>query len=352
MSVQVKLSREAVAAVDKSGHLVDILAMPEHLTDALWRVESARLEEHDSVGGLIVAGMGGSSIGGALARAALGDRALRPVLMTRNYELPPWTTPDTTVLCCSYSGNTEETIAVYEASKALGARQIVASTGGMLADVARADGVPVVPLPGGFQPRAAVAYSLVIAMEVAAICGICERLHYEIDVAAAHAERLVAEWGPDGPEDSPAKTLARELYGTVPTIVGAGLTIPIAYRWKCQINENAKAPAFASEIPEMDHNEICGWESAGTLGPFSAVFLDDCDLHPRIRQRIELTRGLIESHDGPAYRIETIGETRTERLVSLVLLGDLVSIYLAVLRGVDPSPIDLIERLRSALTRG
>ncbi|MGO9975981.1 MAG: bifunctional phosphoglucose/phosphomannose isomerase [Solirubrobacteraceae bacterium] len=347
-----KLSREAVAAVDKSGHLVDILAMPEHLTDALWRVESARLEEHDSVGGLIVAGMGGSSIGGALARAALGDRALRPVLMTRNYEVPPWTTPDTTVLCCSYSGNTEETIAVYEASKALGARQIVASTGGTLADAARADGVPVVPLPGGFQPRAAVAYSLVIAMEVAAICGICERLHYEIDVAAAHAERLVAEWGPDGPEDSPAKTLARELYGTVPTIVGAGLTIPIAYRWKCQINENAKAPAFASEIPEMDHNEICGWESAGTLGPFSAVFLDDCDLHPRIRQRIELTRGLIESHDGPAYRIETIGETRTERLVSLVLLGDLVSIYLAVLRGVDPSPIDLIERLRSALARG
>jgi glucose/mannose-6-phosphate isomerase len=209
-----------------------------------------------------------------------------------------------------------------------------------------------VGLPGGFQPRAAVAYSFVTAIEVAAICGVCERLHSEIDVAAAHAERLVAAWGPDGPDDSLAKTLARGLHGTVPQIAGAGLTIPIAYRWKCQINENAKAPAFAGEIPEINHNEICGWEAAGSLAPFSAVFLDDSDLHPRVRQRIELSRGMIEAHDAPAFRVETIGETRTERLVSLVLLGDLVSLYLAVLRGVDPTPIDLIEHLRSALNRG
>jgi glucose/mannose-6-phosphate isomerase len=352
LSVQLELSSDAVAAVDKSGYLADILGLPEHLNDALWRVESARLEEHDSPGGLIVAGMGGSSIGGALARAALGDRASRPVLLARDYDLPPWTTPDTTILCCSYSGNTEETLAVYEASKALGARQIVAATGGMLADAARADEVPVVPLPGGFQPRAAVAYSLVIALEVAAICGICERLHSEIDVAAAHAERLAEQWGPDGPEDSLAKTLARELHGTIPQIAGAGLTVPIAYRWKSQINENVKAPAFASEVPELCHNEISGWESARTLGPLSAVFLDDCDLHPRVRQRMELTRGVIEAHDAPAFRVQTIGETRTERLVSLVLLGDLVSLYLAVLRGVDPTPIDLIDQLRSAVNRG
>ncbi len=350
--MQLELSSDSVAAVDKSGYLADILAMPQHLTDALWRVESAKLEEHDSPGGLIVAGVGGSSIGGALARAALGDRASRPVLLARDYEMPAWTTPDTTVLCCSYSGNTEETLAIYEAAKALGARQIVASTGGMLAQVARADKVPVVGFPGGFQPRAAVAYSLVTAIEVASICGVCERLHSEIDVAAAHAERLVAAWGPDGPDDSLAKTLARGLHGTVPQIAGAGLTIPIAYRWKCQINENAKAPAFAGEIPEINHNEICGWEAAGSLAPFSAVFLDDSDLHPRVRQRIELSRGMIEAHDAPAFRVETIGETRTERLVSLVLLGDLVSLYLAVLRGVDPTPIDLIEHLRSALNRG
>ena len=111
-------------------------------------------------------------------------------------------------------------------------------------------------------------------------------------------------------------------------------------------------PAFASELPELDHNEIAGWDGARALGPFSAVFLDDSDLHPRVRQRIELTRGLIASRGAPTFRVETIGETRLERLVSVVLLGDLVSLYLAVLRGVDPAPVEVIDSLKAALDQG
>ncbi len=352
MSITDDLSREAVASGDAAGMLDDILGLPEQLRDALWRVESADLEPHDAPGGLIVAGMGGSAIGGALARAVLGDRASRPIVMARGYALPAWTTPDSTVLCASYSGNTEETLALFEAAGALGARRIVTTTGGKLAEAARADGVPVVPLPGGFQPRAAVAYSLVVALEAAALCGAGERLHAEIDVAAAHAENLVAEWSPDGAEDCLAKGLARGLHGTVMLIAGAGLTAPIAYRWKTQVNENAKSPAFAGELPEIDHNEIEGWSGAAGLGPFSAVFLDDSDLHPRIRQRIELTRGLIAGEAAATYRIDTIGGTRSERLISLVLLGDLVTLYLAVLRGVDPSPVSLMARLKDTLAGG
>jgi len=351
VSVTVSLSRDAVAAVDQSGQLADVLALPEQLRDALWRVQSANIEPHDAPGGLVVAGMGGSAIGGALARAALGDRASRPIVLARGYALPAWTTPDTTVLCSSYSGNTEETLAVYEAAGALGARRIVATTGGKLAEAARADSVPVIPLPGGFQPRVAVAYSLVVALEVAGLSGAGERLHAEIDVAAAHTEELLDSWDPDA-EDSLPKTLARGLHGTIPQIAGAGLTAPIAYRWKTQINENAKAPSFFDELPELDHNEIAGWEGAADVGRFSAVFLDDCDLHPRIRQRIELTRGLIASHGAPTFRVESIGQSRTERLVSLVLLGDLVSLYLAVLRGVDPTPVVVLERLKAALSQG
>lgn len=352
MSTTLDLTREAIASVDSAKQLEDVLGLPDQLRDALWRVETANLEPHDAPGGLIVAGMGGSAIGGALARAALGDRASRPIMITRGYGLPAWTTPDTTVLCASYSGHTEETLAVYEAAGALGARRIVATTGGKLAEAARDDGVPIVPLPGGFQPRAAVAYSLVVALEVAALCGAGERLHSEIDVAAAHAEHLVAMWSPDAPADCLAKQLARGLHGTVPQVAGAGLTAPIAYRWKTQINENAKTPCFVHELPELDHNEIVGWQGASELGRFSAVFLDDSDLHPRIRQRIELTRGLIEAEAAGTYRIESIGQNSTERLISLVLLGDLVSIYLAVLRGVDPSPVATIDRLKSALARG
>jgi glucose/mannose-6-phosphate isomerase len=348
-----ELSPNAIAAVDTGHQLRDIVSMPDQLRDALWRVESAQLEPHDAAGGLVIAGMGGSGIGGMLARAVLGDSALRPIVLARDYGLPSWTTPDATVLCESYSGNTEETLAAYEAAGALGARRIVATTGGQLADAARADGVPVIPLPGGFQPRAAVAYSLVVALEVAALCGAGERLHCDVDVAAAHAERLVTEWGPDAPPDSLAKQLAMGIRGTVASIAGAGLTAPVAYRWKTQLNENAKVPAFAAELPELDHNEIAGWEGASELGKFSAIFLDDSDLHPRVRQRIELTRGLIASDDGfSTYRVESVGESRTERLVSLVLLGDLVSLYVAVLRGVDPTSVAVLDRLKNTLAGG
>jgi glucose/mannose-6-phosphate isomerase len=343
------LSREAIAVFDVSGQLNDVLSLPDHLRDALWRVESAIMEDWDTSAGLVVAGMGGSAIGGALARAALGDHASRPIFVTRAYGLPSWTTPDTMVLCASYSGNTEETLACYESASALGARRTVVTTGGRLAEMARADGVPVIPLPGGFQPRAAVAYMTVAALEVAALCGAGPRLTSEIDVAASHTEQLVAEWGPDAPEGSLAKELARGLLGTTPVIAGAGLTAPIAYRWKTQINENAKQPAFAHELPELDHNEIVGWEGAHEVGRFSAVFLDDSDAHPRVKARMEETERLIAPSATASFRLETRGQTTIERVISLVLLGDLVSIYLAALRGVDPGPVKVIDELKAAL---
>jgi glucose/mannose-6-phosphate isomerase len=346
-----ELSREAIARVDVSDQLGAVLALPEHLRDALWRVESAIMNEWDTPGGLVVAGMGGSAIGGTLARAALGDHASRPIFVTRAYGLPPWTTPETTVLCASYSGNTEETLACYESAAALGAQRVVVTTGGRLAELARADRVPVIPLPGGFQPRAAVAYMTVAALEVAALCGAGPRLTSEIDVAASHTEQLVTEWGPDAAEDSLAKEIAGKLLGSAPVIAGAGLTAPIAYRWKTQINENAKLPCFAHELPELDHNEIVGWEGAESVGRFAAVFLDDSDAHPRVKERMELTEKLIADHATASLHLETRGQTTIERVFSLVLLGDLVSLYLAVLRGVDPGPVEVLDQLKADLAK-
>jgi glucose/mannose-6-phosphate isomerase len=345
------LTRDAIAQVDRAGLLDDILGIPEHLRDALWRVESASglMEEWDSPGGLIVAGMGGSGIGGGLARAALGDHASRPIAIARGYGLPPWATPETTVLCASYSGNTEETLACYDAAGYVGARRVVVTSGGRLAEQARADGVPVIPIPGGFQPRAAVAYLTVATLEVAAACGVAPRMTSEVDVAASHCQELCDEWGPDGDDDALSKRMARALVGTVPLVAGAGLTAPIAYRWKTQLNENAKLPAFSHELPELDHNEIVGWEGVGDLGPFSAIFLDDEDLHPRVRARIELTSWLIEPSAAAVFRVSTRGKNPVERVFSLVLLGDLVSLYVAVLRGIDPTPVTVIERLKAQL---
>ncbi len=343
------LDAASIAMIDTSDLLADIVGLPEQVRDAMWKVESAQLSPWDSPGGLIVAGMGGSGMGGLLARAMLGDHASRPILSARTYGLPAWTTPDTTVLCASYSGNTEETLACYEAAGALGARRVAVTSGGRLAELARADGVPVIPVAGGFQPRAAVAYMTVAALEVAGLCGAGPRMGAELDVAADHLEQLVVEWGADGAEDCESKALARALAGSVPVIAGSGLTEPIAYRWKTQFNENAKIPAFSHELPELDHNEIVGWQGASSFGRFAAVFFDDADTHPRVKERIALTRELVAEQASSTHVVASRGVTAVERVFSLVLLGDLVSLYSAVLRGVDPTPVDVIEGLKGRL---
>jgi len=343
------LAPEAVAAVDSTGQAEDIGDLAVHLRDALWRVESAAIVPLEAPAGLIVAGMGGSAIGGRLAAAAIGSRLTRPMVVADGYALPGWAGPETLVLCSSYSGGTEETLSAYDDAVERGAQRVVATTGGALADRARRDGVPVIPMPGGFQPRAAVGYSLVAALEAAAVCGAAPSLREEIEAAAVLAEELAAEWGPEGPEDGAAKALARRLHGTVPVIAGAGLAGAAAYRWKCQVNENAGLPAFASAMPELCHNEVVGWPAARSLGRFAAVFLDDPGSHPRNALRTDLVAVQAAEWADVVERVEPRGESATERLVSLVLLGDLVSLYLAVLRGEDPVAIAPIDTLKAAL---
>jgi glucose/mannose-6-phosphate isomerase len=346
-AVMAALDAAACRAVDSTGQIADVLGLSEHLRDALWRVDSAAIAPFDAPGGLIVAGMGGSSVGGRLAAGVLGPRLRRPLALAMGYDIPAWIGSETLVLCSSYSGTTEETLATYDAAKEAGAPRVVATTGGELADRARADRVPVVPLPGGFQPRAAVGYSLVTALEAAALCGAAPSVRDDVEAAAALAAELAREWGPDGADDSDAKRLARSLHGTFPVITGSGLTASVAYRWKCQINENAEIPAFASKLPEHDHNEIVGW--AGAERRLSAVFLEDPQADERVARRVDATADIAAEGAAVVERVSARGETRLERLVSLVLLGDLVSLYMAVLRGVDPVSVAAIDRLKERL---
>ena len=328
-------------ALDSGDMVAATRALPDHLRDALWRVESAKLEPIES-SGLVVCGMGGSAIGGDLAAAALGPRIGRPLTVVRGYGLPVWTPHDRAVLCSSYSGDTEETVACYEAAEALGAPRIVATTGGTIAEAARRDSVPVVGLPAGLQPRAAVGYMFTVAAEVASLCAGADTIRMEIDSSAAHLEQRRDEL------DERAEALAERIEGTLPAIYGSGLTAAAAYRWKCQINENSKLPAFSHEFPELDHNEIAGWEGTEPV-PMSAVLLEDRDQHPRERRRFELTADLIEPRAAHVARIETQGDSRTERLLWAVMLGDLVSLHLAARRGVDPTPVEVIQRLKDEL---
>jgi glucose/mannose-6-phosphate isomerase len=322
----------------------DVLAIPDHLRDALWRVESARLAPAEAAGVLVCA-MGGSAIGGDLAAATFGDRLAKPLLTVRGYALPSWTTAEWTVLCSSYSGDTEEVLTCFEAAGELGARRVVAGTGGPLIEAARAAGVPVVGLPGLLPaPRTAVAYTLVCAAEVVALAGAAPRIAEEIDAAAASLQGRLDDLR------GRASRIAARLEGTLPVVHGADLTTPAAYRWKAQINENAKLPAFFAELPEANHNEICGWSGASASGArLAAVLLEDADQHPRVRRRFELTAEGIAASGAEIVRVETAGETRTERLLWAVMLGDLVSLELAEARGVDPLPVEALDDLKAAL---
>ena len=333
---------DAIRAVDSGTQLDDVLALPDHLPDALWRVESARIEPMQS-NGLIVCGMGGSGAGGLLARAVLGDRLSLPLTSVRDYEFAPWASPERVVLCASYSGNTEETLACFDAAEAVGCTRIAATTGGALADAARSAGVPVIPFPAALQPRAAVGYLFVVAAEVAALAGAAVAIRTEIDAAAqtlAEARDSLVERSVD---------LADAIAGTIPVIYGNDLTRPIAYRWKTEVNENAKQPAFWNEMPEMGHNEIVGWAEGSGSERFSAIFLLDSDQHPRQRSRMEVTAEQIAGDVGHVELVEIEGESRTARMLQALMLGDLVSLHLAARRGVDPTPIAAIDRLKERL---
>jgi glucose/mannose-6-phosphate isomerase len=342
------LTWDAVAAVDPTAQAGRIIGLGRQLEDALARVDAAAIGPMDAPGGLIVAGMGGSAVGARLAVGAVGPRARRPLHVVSGHGLPSWAGRGHVVLCSSYSGGTEETLACYDDARARGMRIVAATAGGALAERAGRDGVPVIALPSGFQPRAAVGYALVCALEVAAVTGAAPSLRPEISAAATQLDARVGDWGPEGPEDGAAKRLAARLHGTVAVIIGFGLTAPVAYRWKCQLNENAKVPAFASTLPEADHNEICGWASAPEVGAFSAVFLEDPE-DLIVGRRVAQSARLAAAGARVVERVRVEGPDRVTRLLSLVLLGDLTSLYLAVLRQVDPAEIRAIVELKAAL---
>ena len=319
----------------------DVLAQPGQLDDALWRVEAAGISRRERAGGLAVCGMGGSAIGADLAAAAIGARAQRPVRTVRGYSPEPWMAPDTLVLCASYSGHTEETLSCFEAAGKAGAERVALTTGGPLAERARAEGVPVIGVPSGMQPRASVIYMTVGALECAALCGAVAPLREEIEAAATPLRELA--------EDDEPNEIARALKDTLPVVHGAELTAAPARRWKSQLNENSKVAAFASELPEANHNEIEGWRWGHDHAPLSAVFLTAVGQHPRVERRIDLMAGLLEGQGVRVLRAGARGESCVAKVLSLVMLGDLVSVRLAELAGVPPEPVVYIEGFKDAL---
>ena len=320
--------------------LDDILDIPNHIRDAIWRTDSARLVARPSAG-FMVCGMGGSAIGGELARGFLGERLTGPMVVVRSYRLPRWVNADWGVLGSSYSGDTEETFSAFSEAGAVGAHRWVVGTGGKLGEYAREQGIGFVGLPGYFQPRMTVAYMTVAASLVANLAGVAPDVRDELNETADFL---------DGSKDELqelAADLALGMDGMPLVVHGVDRTVPVARRWANQFNENTKQFAFPAEIPEANHNLMEAW-AAGD-GGFGAVFLLDRDQTPRERQRIELTAEAVRRTGASVFSVETRGETPADRLLWAVMLGDLISINLAEQRGVDPLPVNEIVDFKNRL---
>jgi glucose/mannose-6-phosphate isomerase len=333
-----------------------IFDLPEQMAKALrladiWKVKP---EDFPDVKNVVVIGMGGSAIGGDLVRSYLSQRLLIPVQICRHYELPEYVDDETLVIASSYSGNTEETLAALD--DALRRKALIAAitTGGLMEDVARLNDIPVMVLPEGLQPRAALGYSFVPMLIFFEKIGMITGVSQEIKGCCEKLEKLREKYIEDSPSASnPAKKLAGKIFSRVPIIYGGPtLTDTVAVRWKGQICENAKNMAFANQFPEMNHNELVGWSPVIHFhdDTFVVIMLRDADDHAAIRRRMNIVKEIIEGHDVEVIEVHSMGETPLERMWSLIQMGDFVSYYLAILNEVDPTPVEAIESLKQQLS--
>lgn len=348
------------ASVDPQNMIGAILELPQQCTRAKQLaleadLGAARTRSHANV---VIAGLGGSAIGGDLLRSIFEPHLRVPVTVSRDYHLPGFVSAQTLVIAASYSGNTEETLSCYDAARRSGATILAITTGGELGARAQRDGVPAIRIPGGLQPRAAVGYSFVPLIVVAARLGLmAESLIADIDEMIAVLDSMRNLNNPDMPQArNRAKQFAAGWVDRIPVIYGSqGERGVIAYRWKTQINENAKAFAFANVLPELDHNESAGWSGGSAQAQLerglSVVFLRDEREPAHISRRAELTKQLVAKHAAHVDEAWPAGESALARAMSLLYIGDFASCYLAYAYGEDPTPVKAIDWLKAELAK-
>lgn len=310
--------------------------------------QATGLPDADGVASVVFCGMGGSAVGGDMAKALYADRLGVPVEVVRGPALPAFAETKTLVVCTSYSGGTAETLSAFEEAVDRGCRVVAITSGGEMALRAEEASVPVVPVPGGLQPRAALGH---LALGLLGSLEKMELIHpigEEVAEAAAVLEELASSLGPTA-EGNLARGLAETLVNQTPVIWGAeGPAAVAAMRWKTQLNENAKVPAWWSSMSELDHNEIAAWLD-GSGRQHTIVALRSKDEGTGISPRFPLSAAIARDAGATVVEVAAVGHSALARLLSLVTVGDLVSIYLAFLRGVDPTPVDAIMRLKREL---
>jgi glucose/mannose-6-phosphate isomerase len=338
---------ENVGRVDPRGMLDVITALPESAEDAIETAEKVKIKFR-RFKSLVLAGMGGSAVGGLLLRDWLAPTSPVPIVVSRDYCLPGFVGRDTLLFAVSYSGGTEETLSSYEEAKVKMAKMVTFTAGGEMEKRARADRITTYKLPAGYQPRAAIAhqfFTLAVAARKAGIVGDC---WWEIREAIDTLKKLREGMRPDVPtKDNPAKKLALEMKGCTPIVYGSHIHEAVAYRWNTQLNENGKSPAASTFIPEAFHNATVASEGdTAVLKHLCAVFLNDPADGERLKAKTRRFIDLLKPGFSKILEVEASGEGRLARILSAMYVGDYASTYLGILYGRDPSIVESINRLK------
>lgn len=305
--------------------------------------------EHGAYTNVIVTGMGGSALAANLARDWL-DLPV-PFEVVKGYKLPAYIGASTLVIASSYSGNTEETLSAMEQAVQAGAEVAIIASGGKLLEAAQGANRPFVQLPADFQPRMGVLANLNALLNLLVVHGLAEQS--VVDELKGNAEWLQAQTGQwlQSVESSqnPAKQLAWACAGKSPVIYAGSQFRGVAYKWKISFNENAKNVAWWNELPEFNHNEFIGWSSHPVEKPYAVIDLRSSFDHPQVQKRFEISDRLLSGQRPKSTEIELQGDTVLKQMLWGSVLADFVSIYLAILNGVDPTKVDLIEKLKGEL---
>ncbi len=336
-----------------SGHMFSLLKeFPAQAREALDIASSTNYAALDArvIQSVVVTGLGGSAIGGDILRSYFAPTLKVPVFVNRDYSLPAWVGGSTLVFACSYSGNTEETLAAFDRAHERKAQVVCLTSGGELAQKAADAGDVLVSVPGGQPPRTALGYMFFPMLVTLVKLGLTSKMDGEIGEALQVLEKHSRSFS-EFTVENPALKLAEEIRDNLPIIYSAQAGLDaVNMRWRAQMEENAKVLAYGNLLPEMNHNEIVGWERLpDILRRCAVIFLVSGDEHPQVRKRMSLSRELIEPYTASVHVVQAEGEGRLAKILGLISFGDWVSFYAAILNGVDPTPIAKIQALKASL---
>jgi glucose/mannose-6-phosphate isomerase len=340
---------------DPDGMLGRIKELPMQCKQAWQAAMNFKLPaDYKNVEKVVILGMGGSAIGGDLVRSLVMSEAKIPVIVHRDYGLPAYVDDKTLLIASSYSGNTEETLSGFEPALKTGAKKLAMTTGGKLQQLAEANNIPVFKIEYQAQPRAALGFSFLPTLAVMQKLSLINDKSADVLETVRVLESLAARLDENSAgKNNPAKQLAQRLYGHLPVVYGAGIAAEVARRWKGQFNENSKAWAFYEIFPELNHNATVGYPMPKEVASNIRVILLRSPLfNQRIKLRYDVTCELLKQ-SGIAYEFtDGEGKSALAQMMSLVMMGDFVSYYLAILYRVDPSPVKVISYLKDKLAKG